>query len=195
MCRKLYISMHSLVKEIPIPATCSLHAHAQTASFADAFSTLVPRSDLTATELFVAIGRQTPAWINSLMNLRNSVVRQLGLKDLGNLAALPQTMAEPLQPGQRIGIFTFVRATPSELVVQDDDKHLTVQLALLKRNMDAAHDEITLCTVVRTHNALGRLYMLPVGPAHKRIVPAVLRQAPAAVAQACAASGVALQKI
>lgn len=187
--------MPVLVKEIPIPATCSLHARAQTASFADAFSTLVPRSDLTATQLFTAIGRQTPSWINSLMSLRNSVVRQLGLKDLGTLSALPHTLAEPLQAGQRVGIFTFVRCTPDEVVVQDDDKHLTVQLALLKRNVDAEHDEITLCTVVHTHNALGRLYMLPVGPAHKLIVPAVLRQAPTAVAQACAASGVTLQKI
>jgi hypothetical protein len=185
MCRKLNASMTHQVKEISIPAGCSLHARAQTASFADAFSTLVPRSDLTATELFVAIGRQTPAWINSLMNLRNSIVRQLGLKDLGTLAALPHTLVEPLQPGQRVGIFTFVRSTPDELVVQDDDKHLTVQLALLKRNIDTEHDEITLCTVVHTHNTLGSLYMLPVGPAHKRIVPTVLRQAPAAVAQAC----------
>lgn len=173
------------VKEVPIPTSCSLHASVRAASFADAFSTLVPRSDLTATELFVAVGSQTPAWINSLMNLRNSIVRQLGLKDLGTLAALPQDMAKPLQAGQRIGIFTFVRATPDELVVQDDDKHLTVQLALLKRNIDVAQDEITLCTVVHTHNTVGRLYMLPVGPAHKRIVPAVLRQAPAAVALAC----------
>jgi hypothetical protein len=173
------------VKEISIPAGCSLHARAQTASFADAFSTLVPRSDLTATELFIAIGRQTPAWINSLMNLRNSIVRQLGLKDLGTLAALPHTLVEPLQPDRRVGIFTFVRSTPDELVVQDDDKHLTVQLALLKRNIDAEHDEITLCTVVHTHNTLGSLYMLPVGRVHKRIVPAVLAQAPTAVAQAC----------
>lgn len=66
--------------------------------------------------------------------------------------------------------------------MQDDDKHLIVQLSVLKQTHDDTHDKLTLSTVVHIHNTLGRVYMVFVGPAHKVIAPAVLRRAPQAVA-------------
>ncbi len=173
-----------MTKEVPIPADCTLFASTHTAYFADAFETLVPRSNLTATQLYSAVMRSTPAWVDGLMKVRNRIVRLFGLKDLGALSAVAATADQPLVPGQRIGIFTFARATPTELVMQDTDKHLSVQIAVIKQPVDAVHDRLIACTIVHTHNLLGRLYLLPVGPAHKRIVPAVLRGAHAAVASA-----------
>jgi Protein of unknown function (DUF2867) len=173
-----------MTQEIPIPADCSLYASARTAYFADAFETLVPRSNLTATQLYGAVMRSTPKWVDSAMLARNRIVRLFGLKDLGALSAVPTAADHALKPGQRIGIFTFARATPTELVMQDIDKHLSVQIAVIKQTVDAVHDRVIACTVVHTHNLLGKLYLLPVGPAHKHIVPAVLRRAHAAVAAA-----------
>jgi hypothetical protein len=179
--------MRPEVNEIPIPTDCSLHDSARTAYFADAFETVVPRSHLTATQLYGVVMRSTPRWVDNAMRTRNRVVRWFGLKDLGALSAVPAMADQPLQPGQRIGIFTFAHATPTELVMQDTDKHLSVQIAVIKQSVDAVHDRVIACTVVHTHNLLGRLYLLPVGPAHKHIVPAVLRRAHAAVASALAA--------
>jgi Protein of unknown function (DUF2867) len=178
-----------MTKEVPIPADCSVYASARTAYFADAFETLVPCSDLTATQLYGAVMRSTPKWIDSAMLTRNRIVRLFGLKDLGALSCVPDMAEHSLQAGQRIGIFTFARATPTELVMQDTDKHLSVQIAVIKQTVDAVHDRVIACTVVHTHNLLGKLYLLPVGPAHKYIVPAVLRGAHAAVASAMAATG------
>jgi hypothetical protein len=175
--------MSQSVKEIPIPSDCSLHESAQSAYFADAFATLVPRSDLTATQLYAAVMRSTPAWVDSLMRARNGVVAWFGLKNLGVLSAVPNATEQPLQAGQRIGIFSFVRETPSELVIQDTDKHLTAQIAVIKQTVDSQHDRLIACTVVHTHNLLGRVYLTPVGRAHKFIVPAVLRGATAAILQ------------
>jgi Protein of unknown function (DUF2867) len=172
------------VEEVSIPIDCSLHESAQNAYFADAFSTLIPRSDLTATQLYAAVMRSTPAWVDSLMRARNGVVAWFGLKNLGLLSAVPDTTGQPLQVGQRIGIFNFVRETPTELVVQDTDKHLTAQIAVIKQKVDSQHDRLIACTVVHTHNLLGRAYLLPVGRAHKYIVPAVLRGARTAILQA-----------
>jgi hypothetical protein len=178
--------MNHIVEEIPIPADCSLQARAHTADFADAFTVRIPRSDLTATQIYAALANHTPAWVDSLMAVRNQVVRLFGLKHLGSLADvsrdLPSGAEHSLQVGQRMGLFSFVSATPSELVVEDADKHLTVQLSILKNAVDDQFDRLTLTTVVHIRNTLGRLYMLPVGPAHKLIAPAVLRRAPAAVA-------------
>jgi hypothetical protein len=38
---------------------------------------------------------------------------------------------------------------------------------------------VTVTTLVRFHNALGRVYFVPVAPAHRRIVPAMMRSAAA----------------
>lgn len=171
-----------MAKEVPILSDCSLYQSAQTAYFADAFETLVPRNNLTATQLYGAVMRNTPDWVDTAMRVRNRIVRLFGLKDLGALSDVHMQAEQPLQPGQRVGIFTFAYATPTELVMQDNDKHLSVQIAVIKQPLDAVHDRVIACTVVHTHNVLGRLYMLPVGPAHKHIVvPAVLNRAYAAV--------------
>lgn len=173
-------------QSIPIPAQCSVHSSARTATFADAFAVLVPRSELSAIQIYAAIARDTPGWVEGMMALRNRAVQLVGLKNLGQLAAVPDVPAGSehlLQRGTRLGLFILVSATPDELVVEDADKHLTVQLSVLKQRVDAQHDRITLSTVVHVKNILGHLYMLPVGPMHNLIAPAVLRRAPAAVAK------------
>jgi Protein of unknown function (DUF2867) len=168
--------------EVPIPSDCSLFESSRTAYFADAFETRVPHSDLTATQLYGAVMRSTPAWVDTAMRVRNRIVRLFGLKDLGALSDVRGHAEQTLLPGQRIGIFTFAYASPTELVMHDNDKHLSVQIAVIKQPLDATHDRLIACTVVHTHNLLGRLYLLPVGPAHKHIVvPAVLNRAYAAV--------------
>ncbi len=74
--------------------------------------------------------------------------------------------------GDRIGIFTFLQRTENELVIGDDDKHLNVTLSIYK-NEDT--QVLTVTTIVHIKNWLGRLYMLPVIPAHRKIVPATLQ--------------------
>ena len=70
---------HSIATEIPIPETCSLKPKATTAYFADSFSTLVPKSDLSATQLFILTAKRIPAWVDSLMAVRNKIVKWVGL--------------------------------------------------------------------------------------------------------------------
>ncbi|HYW58080.1 MAG TPA: DUF2867 domain-containing protein [Polaromonas sp.] len=171
-----------MTRPVPIPTTCQLHARQYNADFADAYETLVPKSALTATAIYRAITHQTPAWIDHLMRLRHAVMAPFGIKNHGVLSGVG---VEPSVPGQRMGLFEVVSVTPHELVLQDDDKHLVVQLSVLKQIGDATHDKLTLSTVVHIHNTLGRAYMVFVGPAHKVIAPAVMRRAAAAVTQAC----------
>jgi len=175
-----------MARSAPIPAACQLAATQHDADFADAHETLVPRSALSATEIYHAITRQTPGWVDGLMRLRNRVVQPFGLKNLGAMSAVH---AGEAIPGQRMGLFEVVSSKPDELVLQDDDKHLVVQLSVLKQSHDETHDKLTLSTVVHIHNTLGRVYMFFVGPAHKVIAPAVLRRAPQAVAASLRESG------
>jgi hypothetical protein len=111
------------------------------------------------------------------MTLRNRVVVQLGLKDLGHLDAFnPHKPLDKYQPGDRIGIFTLLDNQPDEVVLGDSDRHLDVALSVHRgRDPKSGHVVLTVSTVVHIHNMLGRLYMLPVAPVHKLIVPSVMR--------------------
>lgn len=175
-----------MVHSVPIPAACQFAATQHDADFADAHETLVPRSALSATEIYRAITRRTPGWVEKLMWLRNQAVQPFGLKNLGAMSAVRGGEAVP---GQRLRLFEVVSSQPHELVLQDDDKHLVVQLSVLKQSHDGVHDKLTLSTVVHIHNTLGRAYMFFVGPAHKVIAPAVVRRAPQAVAASLRESG------
>lgn len=110
------------------------------------------------------------------MWVRNRTVALLGLKNLSGISKLDTRKAsQGYVVGDRIGIFTLISTTRDEILVGDDDKHLRVVLSLHKiSGQDQLPGRIVLTTVVHVHNLLGRLYMLPVTPLHKLIVPAML---------------------
>ncbi|GAB2845438.1 hypothetical protein GCM10027277_11940 [Pseudoduganella ginsengisoli] len=127
-------------------------------------------------EMYLDAVRQTPGWVNALMSLRNSVVALVGLKNLGSLNGLRAgKAAADYRPGDRAGIFKVLRVSDDEVVLGDDDRHLRVQVSVCKVRHEG-QDAVAVSTVVHLHGLLGRIYMLPVAPMHKLIVPAVLRR-------------------
>lgn len=149
----------------------------QGSDFHDAW--VIPASDanLTALGQFLKAADRTPRWVSACMALRNRVVSLFGLKNLGGLEQLPRGKAEAdYKPGDRVGIFTLFENTPGEVLLGDRDKHLDVTLSVHLTPQPATGTPlVTLTTVVRVHNLLGRAYMLPVTPMHRLIAPAVLR--------------------
>jgi hypothetical protein len=77
--------------------------------------------------------------------------------------------------GDRVGIFSLKHLRSDEVILFDDDKHLVVQLSLLKHRVNGK-PVVSLSTVVHNHNRLGRFYMAIVGPVHGFIVPRMLAQ-------------------
>ena len=110
------------------------------------------------------------------MAARNAVVQMVGLKNLGTLSEIDASKpSSAYQPGERVGIFTLFENTFDEVLLGDRDKHLDVVLSVHRRLLPSGDAvEVTLTTVVHVKNLLGRLYMLPVKPAHRIIAPAVL---------------------
>jgi Protein of unknown function (DUF2867) len=175
--------------EVPKPSLVA--AHLPGASFYDAWSMPVGGPPRDALGYFLLAAASTPAWVNMAMTIRNKVVLAFGLKDLGALPPLdPSLPTTAYQPGDRVGIFKLLQNTPAETLLGDNDKHLDVVVSLhvgppladeaLDANVVTKHPSntrvITVSTVVHVHNRLGRLYMLPVTPAHRVIVPTMLRR-------------------
>ena len=145
--------------------------------FHDAWAVPAGDASLTALGQFLKAAGQTPRWVSACMTLRNRVVSLFGLKNLGGLENLPRHKAEAdYRPGDRVGIFTLFENTPGEVLLGDRDKHLDVTLSVhVAPDPASGASLVTITTVVRVHNLLGRVYMLPVAPMHRLIAPRVLR--------------------
>lgn len=146
------------------------------ADFADCyrFDDLWP--DKNALETYLTLVTRTPGWMNALMAMRNQAVRLVGLKHLGNLStAVNSKPASAYKVGDRVGIFSLKQVQNDEVILFDDDKHLHVQLSLVKHSVNGK-PMVSLSTVVHIHNRLGRVYMAIVGPVHSVIVPRMLAQ-------------------
>ena len=164
-------------RETTAPSNSLIAALVPGCYFHDAW--VVPAGDpsLSALGQFLRAAGQTPRWVSACMSLRNRVVSLFGLKNLGGLQNLPRHKAEAdYRPGDRVGIFTLFENTPGEVLLGDRDKHLDVTLSVhLTSDATTGASLITMTTVVRVHNLLGRAYMLPVAPMHRLIAPTVLR--------------------
>ncbi|MFV3402894.1 DUF2867 domain-containing protein [Pseudomonas sp. NY15463] len=160
-----------------IPADSLIATQAAQASFRHCRAITLPDTGQPAMAHFLRLMGRMPGWIDTLMVLRNRLVGLFGLKDLGRLSAIdPARAAASYRSGERVGIWTLLVNTQDEVLLVDRDHHLDVHIALLLRPAAEGHCQVLVSTVVRTHNLLGRLYMLPVAPFHRLIAPIALRQ-------------------
>ena len=160
--------------EVPLNSRAAELVHG--ASFVDAWRITSGKVERSALEHFLAAAEKTPRWVNMAMSARNRIVQLVGLKNLGALNNLDTAGGQKAyKPGDRIGIFTLFEDSFEEVLLGDRDKHLNVVLSVHRKLLPGGKAvDVTLTTVVHVKNLLGRLYMLPVTPAHRIIAPAVL---------------------
>ena len=166
--------LRPIISSVPPNSLAGTRLHG--ASFHDAWSITSKHIDRSALDHFLVAAQRTPRWVNLAMAARNAVVQMVGLKNLGTLSEIDASKpSSAYQPGERVGIFTLFENTFDEVLLGDRDKHLDVVLSVHRRLLPSGDAvEVTLTTVVHVKNLLGRLYMLPVKPAHRIIAPAVL---------------------
>lgn len=163
-------------RESEVPSNSRASGLVHGASFHDAWRITSGRVDRSALEHFLAAAEKTPRWVHAAMSARNQIVQLFGLKHLGALDNLAgKNTQQAYLPGDRVGIFTLFENSFDEVLLGDRDKHLDVVLSVHRKLLPGGQTvEVTLTTVVHVKNLLGRLYMLPVTPAHRVIAPAVL---------------------
>jgi hypothetical protein len=135
------------------------------AQFSDAYRIEIEGTALDAGTAALLIMGRSPRWVRALLDLRNFLVTPFGLK----------TSGEPTTKGI-IGLFPVVSATPERLVAGFDDRHLDFRIVVEVAPAGATRQQVTLTTLVRTHNRLGRAYLAIVMPFHRVIARAMLRQ-------------------
>ena len=158
---------------IPLPRESCIKAVYGQPDLADAYSIdLPPGTTRDPERLARFIFEHQPRWVAALMEVRDSCVSLLGLKTGRSLRSSDGQR-------QRIGIFKLYEASPLEVIVGEDDKHLDFRASVLYRAADgpAIKASVVLSTVVHCHNALGRTYLWLIAPFHRLVVQSFLRQA------------------
>jgi hypothetical protein len=136
------------------------------AQFVDAFRIEIDDPALDARHAAERMMARQPRWAEALTRLRNVLVTPFGLKTSGESRTAPREM---------IGIFPIVSQTPDRLVAGFNDKHLDFRVVVDVANSGTLRN-VTLTTLVLTHNWLGRTYLAIILPFHRLIAPSLLRQ-------------------
>ncbi len=163
-----------VVQEIEVPSTSLAMRSLSSIDFADAFkchpSENQPQSIDSVTR---AIFSTMPRWIEELLELRNTIVRPLGLRTSVDLNSIDNNQGE-LKPGGMVGVFGVIERKEDEILLGEDDNPLNYRVSIQLEHEGEKY-WIIVSTVVQFNNWLGRAYFVPVKPVHKIIIPAMMR--------------------
>lgn len=121
--------------------------------------------------------------MRAAFRIRDAISARFGVKRIGGFSGAPR---DSVQTGDRLDFFLVEGSAPERLVLTERDRHLdvTICLTVVARRLTVTASEVT-------HNAYGRIYMLPVGIAHRIIVGRHIRHLRRAVQERASRPGVA----
>jgi hypothetical protein len=166
-----------VISRIALPLETAIGDLYPNADLADAYAAaLPPENRCDAATLAHMVFDHQAGWVQTLLRLRDAIVRGFGLKTSRDLRRLAKPGAR-----DRISIFKVFATDPHEVVLGEDDTHLDFRVSVLVRpdGRRPAGRELVVTTVVHCHNRLGRLYIAAIRPFHKLVVRSGLRRAAA----------------
>ena len=162
------------VREVPLPAESGVASWFD-GDLADAFAVPIDAADVAKgidNLARSALGDPAP-WIRLLLGLRDALVAGFRVKTSQEVRR-----AAIADNAERIDFFRILARSDRELILGEDDRHLDFRLSLLLRaRPDGSGDELVATTVVRCHNALGRVYLALIAQFHRLVVISNLSRA------------------
>lgn len=107
-------------------------------------------------------------FLRAAFRIRDAISSRFGVKKIGGFSGEAR---QSVQVGDELDFFLVELAAPDALVLTVRDRHLDVMTCI-----SISDCTLTITSSVKTHNAFGRAYMMPVGVAHKAIVNNTLRR-------------------
>lgn len=135
--------------------------------YLDSQSATLP-APITALEAWRRVMAKPLPGLRSAFWLRDAISARFGVRRIGGFSGAK--VAAP-RVGDHLDFFLIEHIDDQVLALTVRDRHLDVMTCVTVNGTDLA---ITASVV--THNGFGRLYMIPVAPAHRLIVWAMLRR-------------------
>jgi len=159
--------MASKVVLIPTPAEAIRAAGLSRIDFADGYSAQALRSYTDAEQAARAVFANPPGFVKGLMALRNGMVAPFGLK--AGIDFKDRGLG-------KIDVFPIISSNGSEVVVGGDDKHLDFRIWISVQPSPAG-SKVTISTLVKINNLLGRVYLFAIMPFHRLLSRSLLQRA------------------
>ena len=159
------------VKKCDFPKDSKIVNESIAAHFNDSYSVTTVKNELDPLHIYLLMVNNTPVWINSLLLIRNKIVKLLGLKDVGPLGEVDyinHSNAAELT-GSKLDIFTIESFNENEMILTLNDRHLNIKMSVLKlKHTDET--EVIVSTIVNFNNKLGNVYMFIISPFHRMVM-------------------------
>ena len=165
--------------EGPVPSETALdRSGVETAWFKDSYQARLNRPEMSVIDLFQAVLGHSPAWIKTLLILRNRIAARAGLAVAPDAAIRSFERKAHYAVGDNIGPWPIFHLSETELIAGRDNHHLDFRLSVLKLSTPVPSVAIsTICTV---HNRFGKLYLFFIVPFHRWGMRQLMRRAIAA---------------
>jgi len=145
------------VDKSSIPQGSTISKDLPGAYYFDSYSFHTEQPNKKSLQIWLDHAAKMPKWINFFMACRNKIVSMMGLKNLGHLGDIDSRKPlDEYRVGDRVGIFTLLYLSDTEILLGESDKHLDVKLSVFKENSESKL--ISMSTVVHVHNFSGKLY-------------------------------------
>ena len=165
------------IRKTSLPAMSALNHTFNFSDYTDSYFTELNLNgnEIELEELVTVIFMCSPPWAARLLDVRNKIAGVFGLKRYELPARDMQKNISQENAGQ-YGVFKVFFKNRHELIMGTNDRHLNFRVSLLVHNSPGKEiKEISISTVVKFNNRVGRFYFFFVKPIHRRIVPALLR--------------------
>lgn len=133
----------------------------------DSQTVALPHS-ITALEAWTILSGQTGPVMRLAFKIRDTISALFGVRRIGGFSGKRR---DHVREGDYLDFFLVERIEGNMLVLTARDNHLDVMTCIT-----TGSGSVSITASVMTKNFFGRLYMLPVGPAHRLIVWNLLKR-------------------
>ena len=141
------------------------------ADYCDTFVLQTPADPPSPDQIHLRFWTSAPRWVDALMKLRNQLVRPFGLKGANEKQPSAEMLAEALRTGGSTGLLSVAAKNDDETVVLLTDKHLDAYISVR-----VVGRTVSVATLVRFRNRLGRVYFTLIRPFHAAVVCSTLKR-------------------
>lgn len=155
-----------------LPAHVHLIAPRAALVYLDCQSVALP-GPITALEAWRRVMAKPLPGLRLAFWLRDAISARFGVARIGGFSAA--AVGNP-QVGEHLDFFLIEHISDTVLALTARDRHLDVMTCVTVEAARGGVTRLTITASVVTHNTFGRLYMIPVAPAHRLIVWAMLQR-------------------
>ncbi len=121
----------------------------------------------------VAFWTAPPQWVDSLFKLRDILVKPFGIQ--GGNEGSRQELEKCIRAGGTYKFMSIAAKSDEETILYANDKHLAMYLSIKIEELNESDKQVTVSTLVKFHNLLGRAYFFIIYPFHCIIVKTMLK--------------------